>query len=210
MILLESYLSKRKIKLEKEITKEVKSGVTRGYILGPILWNLVLQSKAALRISSAYRTVSTVIAGITPIDTKVQEKTAVFNKQIPKTEAREMSIGKWQTRWNKEINGAWTRRLIPNIKPWVLRRYGETNHFISQALSDYGCFGNYLRLIGKQDTAICWYYNEEYTPKHTLFRRNRWTKYRICAENQIGKDISLMKTKLEHERQRRKAWEGNK
>ena len=148
-----------------------------------------MQRKAALRISSAYRTVSTVIAGITPIYMKVQEKTAVFNKQMTKTESRELAMGKWQTRWNKEVNGAWTRRLIPNIKPWVLRRYGE----------------------------------------HTFFRCNRWTKYRTCAENKIGKELrvenliermlenghcwnsvgemitSIMKTKVEDERESHKA-----
>ena len=192
-----------------------------------------VQRKAALRISSAYRTVSyaaaMVIAGVIPIDIKVQERTAVFNKQVTKTEAREVSIEKWQMRWSKEEKGTWTRRLIPNIKPWVLRRYGEINHFVTQALSGHGCFGNYLKRIAKQDTAVCWYCNEEDTPEHTLFRCNRWTRHRIKAENQVGKELGvenlietmlenetswdsvsemitiIMKTKVEDERQRQKA-----
>ena len=96
----------------------------------------IADDASALRISSAYGTISnvaaTVRARITPIDIKVQERTAVFNKQMTKTEAREISMEKWQTRWNKEVNGTWTKKLITNIKPWVLRGYGETNHTSSK------------------------------------------------------------------------------
>ncbi|XP_063922062.1 uncharacterized protein LOC135136624 [Zophobas morio] len=132
----------------------------------------IADDASALRISSAYGTISnvaaTVRARITPIDIKVQERTAVFNKQMTKTEAREISMEKWQTRWNKEVNGTWTKKLITNIKPWVLRGYGETNHTSSKG------------------PGMC----------------NRWTKYRICAENQMGKELrveNLIETMLDNE-----------
>ena len=59
-----------------------------------------------------------------------------------------------------DTKGARTRRLNPKINPWVIRKQGKINYFITEGLSGHGCFGIYLKRISKQDNENCWYYQE--------------------------------------------------
>ena len=63
---------------------------------------LRIQRKAAIRISSSYRTISNsavmVIAGTIPIGIKARERAMIFNKETTKTEARTTSIEDWLSR----------------------------------------------------------------------------------------------------------------
>ena len=82
---------------------------------------LRIQRKAAIRISSSYRTISNsavmVIAGTIPIDIKARERVVVFKKEVIKTDARTDSLEEWQSRRRIDNTGAWTRRLVPEVKP---------------------------------------------------------------------------------------------
>ncbi|XP_034482382.1 uncharacterized protein LOC117787993 [Drosophila innubila] len=43
---------------------------------------------------------------------------------------RETTLMKWQERWRAATNGSWTRRIVPDIRPWVSRKFNhETNPF---------------------------------------------------------------------------------
>ena len=82
---------------------------------------LRVHRKAAIRISSAYRTIFNsavmVIAGTIPIDIKARERVVVFKKEVTKTDARTASLEEWQSRRRIDNTGAWTRRLVPEVKP---------------------------------------------------------------------------------------------
>ncbi|XP_063922061.1 uncharacterized protein LOC135136623 [Zophobas morio] len=84
---------------------------------------LRVHRKAAIRISSAYRTIFNsavmVIAGTIPIDIKARERVVVFKKEVIKTDARTDSLEEWQSRRRIDNTGAWTRRLVPEWA-WML------------------------------------------------------------------------------------------
>ena len=112
-----------------------------------------------LGVTAAYRTVSTaaveVIAGVAPIDLQVEESVYIHKKEKRKS-AKNITLRKWQKRWDEQNEVAqWTKRLIPNIKAWVTRKHGETNHHITQVLSGHGCFGRYLHRFKILETDLC-------------------------------------------------------
>ncbi|KAM8702194.1 hypothetical protein ACLKA7_001886 [Drosophila subpalustris] len=49
-----------------------------------------------------------------------------------------------QIRWDSAPNGRWTYRLIKELKPWLHRRHGQLNFYLSQLLTGHGCFKSYL------------------------------------------------------------------
>lgn len=89
---------------------------------------LSVQRQVALRVAAAYRTVSLsaviVVAGIPPIDLLAWERSEIFDEskarettmsQITK-EARNRFLRRWQERWDGEVSGRWTHRLIPDLE----------------------------------------------------------------------------------------------
>lgn len=112
------------------------------------------QRKMALRICSAYRTVSTeaalVIAGVTPIRIMVKERAYLYKvrnlleKKEAKQRASENSMSRWQREWERSSKGSWTRKLIPIIKTWTERMHGKCSYFLSQVLTGHGTVGRTL------------------------------------------------------------------
>lgn len=109
------------------------------------------QRKMALRICSAYRTVSTeaalVLANLTPLELIARERAYKYRNKslIQKPELRrratENTIVRWQRAWETTTRANWTKTLIPNLKPWITRNHGEVNYHITQALTAHGSFG---------------------------------------------------------------------
>ena len=82
-----------------------------------LLW---VQRKLALRISSAYRTVSTeaaqVLAGLISIDLQVRERMDAYDSQQGRQEQRWRTMVEWQARWsNLRGRAEWTRSLIADV-----------------------------------------------------------------------------------------------
>ena len=116
------------------------------------------QRSAALRIVSAYRTVSTsavlVLASVTPIDLLAEERQETFQlrrkltctdlqeiaraKEAIRKDGRHRLVEKWQMRWHGEPTGRWTYRVIPELATWLKRKHGEVGFYLSQALSGHG------------------------------------------------------------------------
>lgn len=142
---------------------------------------LSLQRCMAIRVCSAYRTISTaavgVIAGTPPIDLMAKERQEIFNGKT-KNEARTNLAESWQKRWEQENTGRWTYALLPNIEQWLTRPYGEADYYLTQALSGHGNFNKYLYDKGKRDTPKCKYCSEEDDVKHTLIECVRWDEIR--------------------------------
>ncbi|XP_017786933.1 PREDICTED: uncharacterized protein LOC108569765 [Nicrophorus vespilloides] len=117
-----------------------------------------VQRKSAIRICSAYRTISRdavkVIAGMPPIE-------------LLATERKETDCGK-DDKLQRSAR-VWTRRLIPEIKAWINRNHDEVTLHLTQALSGQGCFSKYLHFIAKKEDDKCWYCEDNDNPEHTLF-----------------------------------------
>lgn len=160
---------------------------------------LSVQRLAALRVTSAYRTVSApsvlVIAGMTPIDLQARERMKIFIEKQNNPQAalaieaiRQETAEKWQRRWNNEVCGRWTYKLIPNIKTWVNREYGEVTYYITQMLSGHGYFRKYLHVMGKCSTPFCIYEEQKHIDdaEHTFFKCCHWSEDRRRLAAQMG------------------------
>ena len=88
-----------------------------------------VQRTAALRISSAYRTVSEkailVISSSIPIDILAEERRkswAKRNLNHAVDTSREDTFQQWQVRWAAAKHGRWTALFMPNLLNWAERQ----------------------------------------------------------------------------------------
>ncbi|KAM8707458.1 hypothetical protein ACLKA7_011527 [Drosophila subpalustris] len=155
-----------------------------------------VQRTAALRIASAYRTVSEaavlVISSCIPIDLLAFERRKRWvekreGRVSTLREARQHTIQQWQERWRTATTGRWTFRLIPNVKSWTERGHGEVNYYLTQLLSGHGYFRKYLFRAGKTEGCGCIYGDADVDDaEHTFFRCQKWNEHRRTAENIMG------------------------
>ena len=88
-------------------------------------------SRSALRLKSAFRTMSTDAAVLiawrgTDLSNPVQ--------------IEDDAMDKWQQDWANSNKGRWTYRLIPSIGEWTKRRHGQVNFYLTQLLTGHGCY----------------------------------------------------------------------
>ncbi|KAJ8964630.1 hypothetical protein NQ314_004739 [Rhamnusium bicolor] len=155
-----------------------------------------VQRRMLLRVGSAYRTTSTVvlqvITGIIPIDLMVEERKYLHEMDngqdlAIRKAARERTLNLWQQRWElNEEKGQWTKRLIPDLRPWVTCKHIRIDHYISQFLIGHGSFGAYTQRIGISENAFCVYCGEEDCPAHMVLYCHRWAPYRIATYGELG------------------------
>lgn len=147
------------------------------------------QRISALRVISAYRTVSTsaalVLAGIPPVELLIRERDQIYrnskmeNSQLSKAEiraeARHTIIIDWQNMWSGDDNGRWTFKLIPNIKRWIERKHGNINYFMTQMMTDHGSFNSYLYRFKLKEYKHCDECGaEDDNAEHNLFHCPKW------------------------------------
>lgn len=147
------------------------------------------QRSVALGVSAAYRTTSTVaaqvVAGIYPLDLLAKERCERWRGDT-KEVARERLLRRWQQRWQGEEKGAWTRRLIPQLTPWIQRKEGDVNHWLTQMLSGHGAYG-YLHRFGKRNSPDCPFCPAVCdTAEHTIFECMRWEALRTACWLDVG------------------------
>lgn len=156
-----------------------------------------VQRTAALRVASAYRTVSEaavlVISGTIPIDLLARERRQFWLRKNDETRSdtrqdlRAHTIHLWQERWTAETKGRWTAKIIPDVGKWHSRSFGEVNYYITQMLSGHGYFRKYLFNIGKAENADCIYGDEPFDDaNHTFFLCVRWRAERKAIEDKLG------------------------
>lgn len=155
-----------------------------------------VQRTSALRVVSAYRTVSEdatlAIAAITPVDLLALERQAIYRGQS-KTEAKKLSMERWQERWDASSKGRWTHKLIPQLKPWCNRKHGDLSYHLTQMLTGHGCFGAYLHRIGKEVTAACHHCEEgDDDVAHTIIWCPAWQEERDRLKETLGGDVEEM------------------
>ncbi|KAJ8917942.1 hypothetical protein NQ315_002637 [Exocentrus adspersus] len=137
---------------------------------------------SAIRVASAYRTVSTdailVVAAMIPIDLRVLEREAIFKAEGDKKAAREeqkrVALSKWQARGQETRKAAWTRELISDIGVW--------------ALTGHESFKTYLKRIQKAHGDR--YCGETDTPEHTLFRCEKRATVTTRMNAEVGDEVT--------------------
>lgn len=158
---------------------------------------LAVQRTSALRVASAYRTVSgpavMVISGTIPIDLLAIERKRNWEakRQDPRLisaqDLRRETLQNWQRLWEAETRGRWTARLIPNLGEWYDRKFGEVNYYLTQLLSGHGYFREYLYRMGKTESANCLYDTDIDTAEHTFFECAKWQNEREIVQHQMGR-----------------------
>lgn len=152
---------------------------------------LRVQRQAAIRITRAYRTTSTkallVLARVPPIHLLVDQRNQILNEQ-PRCESENNTlIDSWKKWWDIEDGVAsWTKALIKDVGPWILRKHGETNFYLTQILTGHGAFNAYLHKFKVSDSAECIYCGLSDTAQHTFFECDRWRVDRIETEKDVG------------------------
>ena len=166
------------------------------------------QRKVLVRVVCAYRTISAcavqVLSGIPPIDIQAEVRTHSLVHKAPTHEAKKIAyeriLCEWQRRWDQnDVKGQWTKRLIPNLKPWLECEHRNMDYYTTQAFSGHGSFQVYLHRIGASPVNTCIYCHEIDTVEHTLFTCERWSQCRtainqtlhcrITAENMVPQMI---------------------
>ena len=103
---------------------------------------VLVQRTAALRNASTYRTVSApailVIAITILVNLLTAKRIEIYKSKLagitlPVTSGK-TTISKFQRRLNDKDRGRWTARLIPDIKPWIGRKSGEANYYVTRML----------------------------------------------------------------------------
>lgn len=157
------------------------------------------QRKAILRIVCGYKTVSSaaaqVIAGIPPVTLLARERSRLYHKddahlEIVKKQERETTINEWQEMWsNHTATAQWTKRLIPNLVPWVNCNHRNPDYYLTQFLSGHGSFKEYTKKMGITPDDRCMYCSEIDTAEHTILKCDRWVCERKELENNLGTQI---------------------
>lgn len=164
-----------------------------------------VQRTAALRVASAYRTVSEaavlVISGTIPVDLLARERRELWmHKRRTEIEDaandsandarrgfRVRTFQLWQERWATATKGRWTAKLIPDVEKWCSRPFGEVNYYITQLLSGHGYFRKYLYNIKKAENKECIYGDAPIDDaNHTFFECERWKSDRNVLEARVG------------------------
>ena len=150
--------------------------------------------RATLRVCSAYRTCSNaaaqVISGIPPAHLLVAERSRGYHTG-DKDEAKTWMEDKWQEEWEANTETAqWTKRLIPDVRRWKNRTFGEVNFHLTQFLTGHGVFGSYLHRFRLYDSDICWFCDKADSPEHTMFECDRWEDERRRLSACLGADLT--------------------
>jgi len=172
--------------------------------------------RVAQRIIRGYRTasyaVATALAGIPPLELQAEmyannyrriKELQEANPQAPpratrliKLHSRRLLLESW-SRWlaDQTAISQWTQEVVAAIRPrlaeWAGRGGGGIPFRTAQVLTEHGCFGFYLRRIGRERTAECHHCGApEDTARHTLEECRAWTRERRALVAAVGRDLS--------------------
>lgn len=145
------------------------------------------QRPMALRVLSAYRTVSTnaalVLSRSRPWDLHAKALRRAHVEGIPVGDALHAANEEWQREWSSipaGSPGARVRDIIQDVNAWWNLSHVVLDFFTTQIVTEHGDFGSYLHRIGKWPTAECRHCDGgvDDTPEHTVMRCPAWTHLR--------------------------------
>ena len=146
---------------------------------------------STLRVSCVFRTVSDVavcvIAGLMPIEILYEQRCSILGEQEELKIMKQDSLQRWQEKWDASKKGRWRDRLIPLVDNWVNRKHGEVNYYLTQMLSNHGCFRAYLHRFkhdeSPESSAGCTVPEDA---AHVFFRCPRFAGERKEREERLG------------------------
>ncbi|XP_011861152.1 PREDICTED: uncharacterized protein LOC105558198 [Vollenhovia emeryi] len=186
---------------------------SRNRRLHPILRGV--QRTIALRMAAAYRTTSldaaTLLVRVPPVEFLLTARERLYEKgsaaraagawtreaaEEARAEISEQTRAEWREHLGKlNVAGARTREaILPVFEEWMNRGYGKVTFRITQLLTGHGCFGTYLRRIGKAVCPYCWEEGGEGeidSAEHTIADCRTWSAERAELTTVIGEDLSL-------------------
>ncbi|XP_011859441.1 PREDICTED: uncharacterized protein LOC105556937 [Vollenhovia emeryi] len=190
------------------------------------------QKTVALRVAAAYRTTSldaaTLLVRVPPLDILIADRdrmyeagrtaraAGIWTKRAAE-EAKASSLVRMREEWKARLEkfstpGARTRlAILPSFDLWMDRSHGQVTFRVTQLLTGHGCFGAYLRRIGKAESAVCPYCSLEEgetsqidTVEHTVAECPAWLCKRTELSASIGADLSLANIIRQIDRSREK------
>lgn len=97
----------------------------------------------------------------------------------------------WQQEWDSVDKGRWTHTLIGNVEKWTERKHGEIDYYLTQALTNRGCFGAYLHEIKKADSPKCVMCDAPIdNANYTLFECVAFENWRRQMMEEIGHSVN--------------------
>ncbi|XP_018569138.1 uncharacterized protein LOC108909311 [Anoplophora glabripennis] len=187
----------------REEKRRMLVGVVHSVILyaAPVWQSVVRIKKYAQMLISTQRKIliraGCVIMCISPITLLMEERKTVHDRADGYTdrarkEIRNLTIDKWQEMWENNLdNSQLTKRLISDLRIWVKCRHRSTNYFLTQLLTNHGCFSTYLHRIKKKNDEVCFYCEAVDTAEHTLVNCPRWANERRELEVVVGGRITI-------------------
>lgn len=172
-----------------------------------------IQRTVALRVCSAYRTVSfdaaTLLSRIIPWEFLAAERLRVYTRvsearetgleHDPReisAEERVLTLRQWEVYLSgRDLAGARTRgAILPHFGLWMARSEGSINFHVTQLMTGHGCFGSYLSRIQKRNTPVCWHCasDAEDSAEHTIFECAAWDVARQTLVQRIGPVDSMV------------------
>ncbi|RLU18098.1 hypothetical protein DMN91_010341 [Ooceraea biroi] len=173
-----------------------------------------LQRKLALRIISAYRTVSydaaEILAGLPPIDLAAEKMRKVYERKqeivtrggaiterainaIQKQEEANM-IRKWKERlMGGSKSGQRVREAtLPCFEQWIERKHGNMTFHMTQMVTGHGSFGEYGLKIGKSVNARCYHcISPMDSAQHTIEVCAAWKEEREQLRRKVKGSLTL-------------------
>lgn len=156
------------------------------------------------RVISAFRSTShdaaCVIAGMMPLhilideDHRVRQRsiTSGVSSKLARIAERPHSIEVWQREWSNTTSGSWTKRLIPDIKPWISRKHGNIEFHMCQFLTGHGFFNAHLHRMGYVESPLCPACGDEHqTAEHTIFVCGSYLLARLRLERDLQADFDV-------------------
>ncbi|KMQ87908.1 reverse transcriptase [Lasius niger] len=152
-----------------------------------------LQKSVAIRVVSAYRTLSfdiaTLLARMPPWVLQVSLRCRVYGGLTDlrtrgewtkeavaeiKTQERTIMNRQWSARLNRPgAPGTLTRdAIMPHFSDWLGRNFGSISFRLTQLITEHGCFGHYLYRMRKRDSPACLHctcLSLNDTVEHTIF-----------------------------------------
>ena len=170
------------------------------------------QRRMAIRTVRAYRTISVeaalTLAGMTPYDHLARAYSEAYWKsrrgEMPgrdpdKSPAEELKLAlkKASDSWKQELETTQRagRRVVEAILPsweqWAVTGPALLTYRATQILTGHGCFGEYLRKIGAEETAACHHCSADVdSAQHTLEACGAFSDQRCRLVGRIGSDLT--------------------
>lgn len=171
-----------------------------------------IERTLAIRIIAGYRTVSAdaamLLAGIPPMciqaaywkrvylrvrDCKIDGTWTERLENEIKDDEKIVLLRQWRI-YSERPDAAGKRTceaIIPILDTWLDRSWGMMTYRITQLFTGHGCFNTFLYRIGKADTSICEYCQEEDSTEHHIAACPRWNTERETLVEKIGNDLQL-------------------